>query len=112
MEQRYPNPKTQFLILVILISFFSLISISESSETSSPFQSLIDRLSQDGFDPELLSNLLMDSRAEINPSMMTIYLNLNSRETPELYVQFLNQELILLSKKFLRQNLKILKKYF
>jgi membrane-bound lytic murein transglycosylase B len=42
--------------------------------------------------------------------MMTIYLNLNSRETPELYVQFLNQELILLSKKFLRQNLKILKK--
>jgi membrane-bound lytic murein transglycosylase B len=110
MKQRNPNPKTQFLILVILISFFSLISVSESSETPSPFQSLIDRLSQDGFDPEFLSNLLMDARAEINPSMMTIYLNLNSRETPELYVQFLNQELILLSKKFLKQNLKILKK--
>jgi len=110
MKQRNPNLKTQFLILIILISFFSLISISESSEISSPFQSLIHRLSQDGFDSEFLSNLLMDARAEINPSMMTIYLNLNSRETPELYVQFLNQELILLSKKSLRQNLKILKK--
>jgi membrane-bound lytic murein transglycosylase B len=110
MKHRNPNPKTQFLILIILISFFSLISISESDETPSPFQSLIHRLSQDGFDPEFLSNLLMDARAEINPSIMTIYLNLNSRETPELYVQFLNQELILLSKKFLRQNLKILKK--
>jgi membrane-bound lytic murein transglycosylase B len=110
MEQRNPNLKTQFLILIILISFFSLISISESSETSSPFQSLIHRLTQDGFDSEFLSNLLSDARAEINPSMTTIYLNLNSRETPELYVQFLNQELILLSKKFLKQNLKILKK--
>ena len=110
MEQRNPNLKTQFSILIILISFFSLISISESSETSSPFQSLIHRLTQDGFDSEFLSNLLSDARAEINPSMTTIYLNLNSRETPELYVKFLNQELILLSKKFLRQNLKILKK--
>ena len=110
MEQRHPNLKTKFLILTLLISFLSLITISESSETSSPFQSLIDRLSQDGFDSEFLSNLLMDARAEINPSMMTIYLKLNSRETPELYGQFLNQELILLSKKFLSQNLKILKK--
>jgi membrane-bound lytic murein transglycosylase B len=110
MEQRHPNLKTQFLILIILISFFSLISISQSSETFTPFQSLIDRLSQDGFDSEFLSNLLSDARAEVNPSMMTIYLNLNSRETPELYMQFLNEELILLSKKFLKQNLKILKK--
>jgi len=110
MEQRHPYLKTQFLILTLLISFFSLISISESSETSSPFQSLIYRLSQDGFDSEFLSNLLKDARAEINSSMMTTYLNLNSRETPELYVKFLNQELILLSKKFLKQNLKILKK--
>jgi membrane-bound lytic murein transglycosylase B len=110
MEQRHLTIKTTFLILTLLIPFFSLISISESRETSSPFQSLIHRLSHDGFDQEFLSNLLMDARAEINPSMMTTYLNLNSRETPELYVKFLNQELILLSKKFLKQNLKILKK--
>jgi membrane-bound lytic murein transglycosylase B len=110
MGQRHSNLKIQILIFLILIFPFSLISVSESSETSFPFQSLIDRLSRDGFDSEFISNLLSDARAGINPSMMAVYLNLNSRETPELYVQFLNQELILLSKKFLRQNLKILKK--
>ena len=109
MEQRNPNLKTQFLILIILISFFSLISISQSSETSSPFQSLIHRLSQDGFDSEFLSNLLMDARVEINPSMLTVYLNLNSRETPKLYSKFLSPESIFLSKKFLKENLKTLK---
>ncbi len=109
MEQRNPNLKTQFLILIILISFFPLISISQSNEASSPFQSLIHRLSHDGFDPEFLSNLLMDARAEINPSMLTVYLNLNSRETPKLYSKFLSPESILLSKKFLKENLKTLK---
>jgi membrane-bound lytic murein transglycosylase B len=109
MEQRNPNLKTQFLILIILISFFPLISISESNEASSPFQSLIHRLSRDGFDSEFLSNLLMDARAEINPSMLTVYLNLNSRETPKLYSKFLSPESILLSKKFLKENLKTLK---
>ena len=109
MEQRNPNLKTQFLILIILISFFPLISISQSNEASSPFQSLIHRLSRDGFDSEFLSNLLMDARAEINPSMLTVYLNLNSRETPKLYSKFLSPESILLSKKFLKENLKTLK---
>lgn len=110
MKKRNPNHKTQYLIFIVLISSFSMISTSESSEMPSPFQSLIHRLSQDGFDSEFLSNLLMDTRTELNPSMMTIYLNLNSRETPELYVQFLTPESILLAKKFLRQNRKILNK--
>jgi membrane-bound lytic murein transglycosylase B len=51
----------------------------------------------------------MDARAEINPSMLTVYLNLNSRETPKLYSKFLSPESILLSKKFLKENLKTLK---
>jgi membrane-bound lytic murein transglycosylase B len=110
MKKRNPNHKTQYLIFIVLISSFSMISTSESSEMPSPFQSLIHRLSQDGFDSEFLSNILMDGRAELIPSMMTIYLNLNSRETPELYVQFLTPESILLAKKFLRQNRKILNK--
>ena len=87
-----------------------MISTSESDETPDPYQSLIHRLSQDGFDSEFLSNLLLDARAELNPSMLATYLNLNSRETPGLYTQFLTPELILLSKKFLRLNLTILRK--
>jgi membrane-bound lytic murein transglycosylase B len=50
----------------------------------------------------------MDARAELNLSLMI--LSFESRETTDLYAQFLTQEAILLSKKFLRQNLKILRK--
>jgi membrane-bound lytic murein transglycosylase B len=108
MKKRNPNHRVQFIIFILFI-FFSMISTSESDETTYPYQSLIHRLSQDGFDSEFLSNLLMDTRAELNPFMLVTYLNLNSRETPELYTQFLNPELILLSKKFLCQNLKVLR---
>jgi membrane-bound lytic murein transglycosylase B len=108
MKKRIPNREIRFLILTLLISFSSMISASESNEASSPFQSLTHRLSQDGFDPEFLSNLLMDARAELNLSLMII--SLESRETEDLYAQFLTQEAIHLAKKFLRQNLKILRK--
>jgi len=84
-----------------------MISTSESNEASSPFESLTHRLSQDGFNFEFLSNLLTDARAELNLSLMI--LSLESRETADFYVQFLTEEAILLSKKFLRQNLKILR---
>jgi membrane-bound lytic murein transglycosylase B len=107
MKNRLPNRKIQFLALILLLTFLSMISFSESSEAPSPYQSLTHRLSQDGFDPEYLSNLLMDARAELNPSLLTISLEL--RETRDLYAQFLTQEAILLSKKFLRQNLNILR---
>ena len=108
MKKRIPNREIRFLILTLLLSFFSMISTSESNEASSPFQSLTHRLLQDGFDSEFLSNLLMDARAGLNLSLMII--SLESRETADLYVQFQTQEAIFLSKKFLRQNLNTLRK--
>lgn len=108
MKKQIRNREIRFLILTLLISFFSTISSSESSETSSPFQALMQRLTQDGFDSEFLSNLLMDARAELDPSLMI--LSLESRETLNSYAQFLTPEAILFSKKFLRRNRKILRK--
>jgi len=108
MKKRIPNREIRFLILTLLISFFSVIPTSESNEAPSPFQSLTHRLLQDGFDSEFLSNLLMDARAELNLSLMII--SFESRETADLYAQFQTQEATLLSKKFLRQNLKSLRK--
>jgi membrane-bound lytic murein transglycosylase B len=107
MSKRIPNREIQLLVLTLLLSFLSAISIGEANEAPSPFQSLTHRLSQDGFDSEFLSNLLMDARSELNPSLMT--LSLESRETEDLYRQFLTHDAILLSKKFLRQNLKVLR---
>ena len=104
MKKRLTSCEIQFLSILLL--FFLIVSGSESSESPSPFQPLIYRLLEDGFDSAFLSNLLMDPRAELNPSLMTI--SLESRETGELYLPFLRNEAILLSKKFLRQNLKIL----
>jgi membrane-bound lytic murein transglycosylase B len=107
----YPMKKQIFnygiLSFVILILIF-LSSVIALSEAPSPYELLIHRLSQDGFDSEFLSNLLMDARAELNPALMTI--SIESRETRDLYAQFLSQEPISLSKKFLRQNLKLLRK--
>jgi membrane-bound lytic murein transglycosylase B len=107
MKKRIPNREVRFLILTLLISFFSTISPGESNETPSPVQALMQRLAQDGFDFEFLSNLLMDARAELNPSLMI--LSLESRETADFYAQFLTPDTILLSKRFLRDNQKILR---
>ena len=71
------------------------------------YQTLVDRLSQEGFAFEFLSKLMKDSRAAFIPELTTI--SLISRETPEAYAQFLSPESILLAKKFLLQNLKILR---
>ena len=108
MKKQIRNRQIRFLILTLLISFFSVISTGASDETSSPFQVLMQRLTQDGFDSEFLSNLLMDPRMELNLSLMI--LSLESRERADFYAQFLSPEAILLSKQFLRQNLKILRK--
>jgi membrane-bound lytic murein transglycosylase B len=108
MKKRIPNREIRFLIVALLLSFFSIVSTSESNETPSPFQALTHRLSQEGFDSEFLSNLLTDARAELNLSLMI--LSSESRETTDFYAQFLTQEAILLSKKFLRQNQKSLRK--
>lgn len=108
MKKQIRNREIRFLILTLLISFFSVISTGASDETSSPFQALMQRLAQDGFDSQFLSNLLMDPRMALNLSLMI--LSLESRETGDFYAQFLSPEAILLSKQFLRQNLKILRK--
>jgi len=79
----------------------------EANEISSFQQTLIHRLSQDGFDGEFLSNLLTDPRAVCIPEMMKI--SVISRETPALYDQFLDPVSILLAKKFHRQNHAILR---
>jgi membrane-bound lytic murein transglycosylase B len=102
------NHKSLYLTFIVLLSIFSMISTSESNEAPSPFQSLIDRLSEDGFDSEFLSNMLMDGRAELNPLLMTI--SLESRETDDLYEQFLTSESISLAKTFLHRNRRLLKK--
>lgn len=108
MKKQIRNRQIRFLILTLLLSFFSVISTGASDETVSPFQVLMQRLTQDGFDSEFLSNLLMDPRMELNLSLMI--LSLESREKADFYAQFLSPEAILLSKQFLRQNLKILRK--
>jgi membrane-bound lytic murein transglycosylase B len=96
------------LILAFSVLFFSIAHGYDMNEIPSFYQTLIHRLSQEGFDPDFLSKLFSDSRAELLPEL-TI-LSLVPRETPELYMRFLNRESILLSKKFLHQNLGILRR--
>jgi membrane-bound lytic murein transglycosylase B len=102
-----PTHKKEYLILLLVMFFSSMAYGDDASEIPSSYQTLIHRLSQEGFDSEFLSKLLTDPRAGFIPELTTI--SLISRETPELYVQFLSPESILLSKKFLRQNHNILK---
>jgi membrane-bound lytic murein transglycosylase B len=99
--------KKCLLILILPILFFSVAHANDAVENSSPYEPLVRRLSQDGFDPEFLSGLLADPRAELVPRVMTISFNLG--ENPDLYAKFLTPELISLSKKFLRDNHKILR---
>ncbi|NWG04727.1 MAG: lytic murein transglycosylase [Syntrophaceae bacterium] len=109
VKSRDPNHKFQFWISIAFLLLFVISSPGQSKETLTPHQYLMDRLSRDGFDSEFLSQLLMDSRAEFNPSILAVYFNLNARETSNLYSQFLTSESVLLSKKFLKENLKTLK---
>jgi membrane-bound lytic murein transglycosylase B len=97
-----------YLSLIIPILFSPIAYGNDSNEIPFSYQPLIHRLSQDGFDAQFLSKLLTDPRAEVVLSALTI--SLDSREVPERYTQFLNPESILLAKKFLSQNLKILRK--
>jgi membrane-bound lytic murein transglycosylase B len=99
--------KKQFLIPLFVIFFSSMAYSDEANEISSFQETLIHRLSQDGFDGEFLSKLLTDPRAGFMPEMMRV--SVISRETPALYDQFLAPESILLAKKFHRQNHAILK---
>ena len=108
MKKYFLSLAAHSLILIFPILLFSMAHGNDFNEMPSFYNPLIQRLSQDGFDAEFLSKLLTDPRAESIQAVMTI--SLNSGENPERYTQFLSPESIHLSKKFLRQNLKILRK--
>jgi membrane-bound lytic murein transglycosylase B len=85
-------------------------AFSNNGEDNPSYQPLIYRLARDGFDPEYLSKIFDDPRSEPIPSLMTLRdIFLGSREVQEIYNQFLTPESILLAKKFLRANLKLLR---
>ena len=97
----------RILILAVLFLFPSVMCGNSAAEISANYHPLIERLSKDGFDPELLGRLFKDKRADIIPERMVV--SLVSRENKELYAPFLTPESILFAKHFLRQNLKQLK---
>jgi membrane-bound lytic murein transglycosylase B len=97
----------RILILAVLFLFSSVMCGNSAAEIPANYQPLIERLSKDGFDPELLGRLFEDRRADIIPERMVV--SLVSRENKELYAPFLTSESILFAKHFLRQNLKQLK---
>jgi len=97
-----------FFGIILFIVFSSIAYASDCNEPPLFYQSLIQRLSLDGFEVEFLSKLFSDPRVEFNPSVLRIYIN--AKEDPERYQKFLTPESILLAKKFLRQNSTILKK--
>ena len=92
--------------MLLPLLFLAQVSGQTPSDVPPIYQSLIFRLSQDGFDAGFLSRLLMDSRSEPIPSAMSI--PVTTREIPEIYEQFLTPEAILLAKKFLQENSTIL----
>jgi membrane-bound lytic murein transglycosylase B len=104
MSSRRATPGILYGLLVLLISS---LAYGEGVETvPAAYQPLIQRLTQDGFDPQSLSTLFVDSRAEPIPSRMSI--RITSGEVPDLYTQFLTAEAILSAKRFLRENSNLL----
>jgi membrane-bound lytic murein transglycosylase B len=96
----------KILILILLLLFSSPVSADPVPDIPPVYQPLFERLSKDGFDCEFLSKLFTDDRAEVIPDRRVI--SLGSKESEELYAQFLSPESILLSKKFLLENDKFL----
>lgn len=95
-----------FLILWGVLTFWSAAFADDPADLSAVYQPLILRLSQEGYDPEFLSGLFLDGRAEFRPEVIKI--NLTVKETPDLYAKFLTPESILLARKFLRENIALL----
>ncbi len=95
------------LILIPTVFFSSVAHGNVEPEVPASYHPLILRLSQEGWDPQLLSTLFADPRAEFMPE--TARISLGTRETIDLYAKFLTAEAIRLAKEFLQQNLKVLK---
>jgi membrane-bound lytic murein transglycosylase B len=95
-------------LLIILAILNSIAHSQESNEIPSVYLPLLSRLSQEGFEIKFLSKIFIDPRAEIIPERMILYLV--SRETTELYQQFLTPESISHARTFLRQNRKLLRR--
>ena len=97
------------LPLLLILAFLNSMAYSqELMEIPPVYQPLLSRLSREGFECNFLSKIFIDPRAEIIPERMT--LSLVSRETTELYQQFLTPESISLGRTFLRRNRKLLRK--
>jgi len=94
------------VVMVLPLLFLAQVSGQTPSDVPPIYQSLVSRLSQDGFDAGFLSKLLMDSRSEPISSAMSI--PVTTREIPEIYEQFLTLEAILLARRFLQENSTIL----
>ena len=94
-------------LLIALAILNSIAHSQESNEIPSVYHPLLSRLSQEGFEFNFLSKIFIDPRAEIIPERMIIYLV--SRETTELYQQFLTPESISLARTFLHRNRKLLR---
>lgn len=97
----------KILVLVLLLLLPSLAPGDPAPDIPPVYQSLLERLTKDGFDCEFLSKLFTDDRAEVIPDRMVI--SLESKETEELYRQFLSPESALLSRRFLLENHELLK---
>ncbi len=97
------------LPLLLILAFFNSMAYSQELKEIPPvYQPLFSRLSQDGFEFNFLSKIFIDPSAEIIPERMILYLV--SRETTELYQQFLTPESISLARTFLHRNRKLLRK--
>jgi len=102
--------RSWFFFLPILLSLLTLTAplCNDSTGNLSFYQSLIQRLAEDGFDLSFVTRILGDPRAEYKPATLSIYLG--AKEDPSRYEKFLRPESILQAKGFLYENLRALKK--
>jgi membrane-bound lytic murein transglycosylase B len=96
-----------FSILIGLTFVLSPPAFGETGNEPAVYLPLMNRLVQDGFEPETLSRLFSDSRAEPIPAAMT--LSLDTGEPQDIYEPFLTPSAVLSARTFLQANLKLLK---
>lgn len=96
--------------LPFLLSLLTVPSsfCNDSTEPLSFYQSLIQRLTEDGFDLSFVTKILGDPRAEYRPATLSLYIG--TKEDPSRYEKFLKPTSILQAKSFLYENLDVLKK--